>query len=367
MSNFLYEITALSFEKFMLINHWKRDYKFKNKKLMVFVSPKGKKIAIPASETYEDFYDSLKRILMTLEMYFDKKVEDIIKEILTSYFDRMEFRIKSDLAANGKLPLGYAADCIDGLRELVLYSSCAEQSAKPICLRTTNSSREIMNKFNLAQTEVGSFIINIDTEIVENGQEDYVLDGMEIPATIEHKVVQRIFTAINQVDKIVQNEEDINNIIENAYVTGITANMCDALMKLKTDDVQIDATVRYASAMTGKPNIVDKVSLKDQHFYVIKEISKRYKEVTKYEDVSIHGYVEKMKKDGNSKNRFQAISMITIIEGRARKIQIELTDAEYKIANSAHMNDREIEVTGELDMSSPKKWVLNGARNIRLL
>lgn len=363
----LHEITALSFEKYMLLQGWKRDYNFKNRKFMVFESSEGDQIAIPANEIYKDFYDKIEGIIYTLEMYFDKNTDEIIKEIITSYYDRLEFRIKSDFSKHGKLPLGYAANCIDGLSELILYSSCAEQNAQPICLRAANSSRDIMNRFALAQTEVGSFVINIDTEIIEGGMEQHTLEDIDVPVPIEHKVVQRIFTAINQVNDVVEQRNEVGNLINNAYVNGITANMCDALLKLKADEVEIDATIRYASAITRKPGVVDKMVLKNNHFYVIEEISKRYRNIERYENAILRGIVYKMKKERVHNEQQFTIVLVAIIDGNFRKIHMDLSEKDYGIANSAHMNDCEIEVSGLLDMTNQRRWVLSNPQNLRIV
>lgn len=366
MTNDLYSITALTFEKYMLLNNWTRDYNFRNKKLMIFISPKGKRIAIPVSETYDDFYDSLKRILGTLEIYLQKESDEIIKEILTAYYDRLEFRIQSHFSEDGKLPLGYAAECIEGLKDLVLYSSCAEQKAQPICLKASNSSKDIMNRFKLAQTEVGSFIINIDTNVVKEGIEQETLEVVDVEAPDEHKVVQRIATAISQVNDIVENKSDIENVIQDAYLTGITANMCDALLRLKNEDVQIDTTIRYASALTRKPGATEQIKLYNSHFYVINEISKRYHDIKLYKDVTLHGYVAEMRKD-ISNNKQLSIIIVTIIDSKLKKIHMDLTEDDYRIANEAHMKDLEIEITGELDMSNSRKWILNNPCKIKII
>lgn len=367
MSNEIFQITALSFEKYMLLNHWTRDYDFKNKNLMVFISPKGKKIAVPASEKFDDYYFSLDRILRSLEVYLGKSYNEILKELATSYYDRLEFRIKSEFSQDGKLPLGYAADCIDGLKDLVLYSSCAEEKAQPLCLKATSKSREIMNKFKLAQTEVGSFIINIDAKIVDEEKEQGTLSFTEVQAPIEHKIVKRIFTAINQINDIVERRDNISNAVTTAFKTGLTANICDALLKLKAEEVQIDATIRYASAITREPGTVEKIVLNNQHFYVMKEVSDRYRECTEYKDYTLHGMVGEMRKDPIHEKAQCEIVLVTIMDGKYKKVRVELSNEEYGIANTAHMNDREIEISGTLDMSNPRKLMLINPCNLKVL
>lgn len=142
----------------------------------------------------------------------------------------MEIRVISEITEDGKIPLEYAADCVEGLKELILYSVCAEQSARPICYRATEYAKSLLNKFKLAQTEKGSFILNVDIQVVDENNEQTVLDGCEydVPTPFEHKVIERIGTAIGQVDAIVQNQCQLSETAETAFEDGITANMCDA-------------------------------------------------------------------------------------------------------------------------------------------
>ena len=111
----IYGITANSIKKYLILSGWEQDIKFKNKKLMVFLSSKYKmRIALPASEKFIDFYPRLLDILETLSNLERKDLDLVTKEVLTVYFDRVEFRIISDISKNGKLPLDYASNCIDG-------------------------------------------------------------------------------------------------------------------------------------------------------------------------------------------------------------------------------------------------------------
>lgn len=87
-------------------------------------------------------------------------------------------------------------------------------------------------------------------------------------------------------------------------------------------------------------------------------------DIEKYEDITLKGYVEEMKKDSSQKS----IVLLTIVNNKPRRVHIELTDdSDYKIANDAHMTDQQIEISGELDTSSPKKWILNLPVGIKIV
>ena len=195
----------------------------------------GESLVIPASEKYKDFYIALPDVIETLSELYKKSDNDIIKEINSSYYDLLEFRIKSKLSENGTLPLGYASNCIEGIKDLILYSACAEQCKEPICLRTTNNAKSIVDNFHLAQTDFGSFIINIDIKVVDEENEQLVLPECEPDPSVEHKIVKRIGKAMQQIDEITYNKTTLDETLPEAYESGVTANMCDALMKLKPE------------------------------------------------------------------------------------------------------------------------------------
>lgn len=361
------EITALSIEKYLLTSGWKRDYEFKNRNLMVF-NNENIRIAIPSSETFDGFYDSLYGVIETISLKNKSSINDIVKDILASYYDRLEFRIVSELSKDGKLPFGYASSCIEGLKELILYSICAEEKNEPLCFRSTHYAKKMLDSFNMAQTEVGSYVINVETIVANEKNEQFTLDDCEVLAPIEHKVVQRISNAMKQIDNVTNDKEDISNIISDAYINGVTANMCDALLKLKSEDekVTIEAKIRYATSLTKKVGAIDKICLSDKHFYYINEISKRYRENERYSDVCLRGIIQSLKINDNGGVTEKTLSIITLMDNKYRTIKLKLTDVDYIKACDAFRDQKEIEVSGTLDMSS-RYWMLSSVTKFLVL
>jgi len=353
-SNKLLGITAASVEKYLSLKGWVRDLNFRNQNMMVFdyLQPK-RRIAIPASEAYEDFHVNLNEMLRSISVFEQRSVDNIIKDMLTIFFDRMEFRIVSSLSQDGKLPLDYAANCIEGLKELILYSACAEQKAQPVCRRTSNMAKDYLDCFKLAQTEVGSFVINIDTQVMDETL--IIMDGFLPASPPEHKIIERIHTAIHQVNEAVEQKQKPSDVACNAYETGITANMCEALMKMRplTNDAEIHATIRYASALTQSFDTNASIVFGDYHFYVMDELAKIYRDEYLCQDVVLTGMVKSLSKGDDERT----IKLSTNVDGRYRAIRMELSEDDYRAACDAHRDDREVEVAGELDMSLPR-WQL---------
>lgn len=364
----IYNITAASMDRYLQLNGWTRNYDFANRNMMVYTSRNNspKTIAIPASEEFDDFYSIVSNVIELLQKKENRPANEIIKDITTTFIDRLEIRVISEITEDGKIPLEYAADCVEGLKELILYSVCAEQSARPICYRATEYAKSLLNKFKLAQTEKGSFILNVDIQVVDENNEQTVLDGCEcdVPTPFEHKVIERIGTAIGQVDAIVQNQCQLSETAETAFEDGITANMCDAFLKMRpvSDADKVTTTIRFASSLTNRTGQVKRIEMRANHFLVIDELSKIYRDKVAIQDVNLTGIIRSLSKRTESDSDLKTIRLYTTFNGSPRTVTISLSDAQYRIACDAHRDGLEVSVSGELDMSE-RYWVMNNVTN----
>ena len=357
-------ITAAALEKYLLFNGWIRDYEFKNKNMMVFYLDEDV-VTFPSSEEFSDFYRILPKVIKVLAEVHNKDEKEIIKDVAASYFDKIEFRIKSKSAEKGKLPLGYAAKCIEGLKELILYSACAEQHKEPVCMKTTSNAKELLNNFKLGQTEIGSFVINIDIQVVDDVNEQLTLDNTIHDIGVEHRVVKRIGKALKQVDEVICNDVNIDELLPCAYEEGITANMCDAFLKLKpeNEDVEVETKIRYASSISRKTGDVEVVNLKGNHFYVMNEISERYRKVENVDSVKVYGDIASLKKRKKDAGHFKREVIVNVFfDGGYRNIKAELTDEDYRVACDAHRDELQVEIEGTLDMGK-KVWEFTHVQN----
>ena len=361
ISNF-YNITAASIDRYLQLSGWTRDLNFANHNMMVYSNAYShpKTLAIPANEDYEDFFVILRNAIDVLEKFEGRPANEIIKDVTTTFIDRLEFRVISEITEDGKIPIEYAAECIEGLKNLILYSVCAEQTACPICYRATDYAKTFLNKFKLAQTEKGSFILNVDIQVVDEGNEQMVLPECSLPVPFEHKVVERIGRAISQVDAIVNNQSQLTETADTAFETGITANMCDALLKMRpvSDEDKVSTTIRYASSLTNKVGQIEHIEMRTNHFLVIDELAKIYRDREDIRDVTLKGIIRSLAKKADSNGDLQTIRLYTVFEGVPHTVTMALSNEQYRIACDAHRDGIEVEVSGELDMSK-RYWEMS--------
>lgn len=357
-------ITSASIEKYLLFTGWVRDDTFKNSRMWVFKNKLDPEftIAIPASEKATDFYSRVYSLIQTLSAINEKTEQEIIDSLKSAYTDRLQFRIITEESKGGKLPLDYAARCLEGLKDLVLYAACAEENAKPICARTYSGAKRALERFQFGQTQIGSFIINIDVQVVDEEDEQlYLIDAAPSPKEPpEHKIIKRIGTAINQIDSVVNRQIKVGDLIEDAFQDGITANMCDALSKLRPEseeDITVETSIYYAEAITQTVEPPKVCTLDNIHFAFIDEISKRYKDCTLVEDVTLEGTIKMLSKnsanDGDEAEN--TVRLLAKLDDRLRSITLHLSPDNHTLACNAYRDDNEVRVSGTIDKSG-KYW-----------
>lgn len=366
-------ITPASIEKYLSFTGWKRDTSFANHKLMVFQNDTegNLRIAVPATTAISDYIARVYDLILTLSSLTDCAENDIIASLKSAYTDRMQFRIIAESSKNGKIPLDYAARCIEGLKELVLYAACAEEKACPVCVRTFNNAKVNLDKFQFEQTEIGSFIFNVGVQVADEDNEQLFLPEVnpqpyEPP---EHRIVKRIEKAILQIDDVAERKITMSNLVENAYEEGITANMCDAISMLKPEDgdIELETSIHYAEAITRAviPPTVRKFD--NIHFALVDDISRRYKDCTLIEDVTLRGMINMLSKSASAAEEGEnTVRLFTKIEGKPRAVTLHLSPENHTLACDAYRDDREVEVSGVIDKSG-KYWFFSEVNSFRVI
>lgn len=367
-------ITPASIEKYLFLTGWTKDVKLSSPKRTVFQnkSDAGIRIATPAVVDVSDYYLRVYDLVSFLSGYTNSSETEVVNSLKNAYVDRMQFRIIAESSKSGMIPLDYAARCIEGLKELVLYAACAEEKACPICVRTLNNAKERLERFQFNQTEVGSFIFNVGVQVVDEENEQLCMAEIEPPlkAYPEHKIVKRIANAISQINDVVERKVKLADLVENAYKDGITANMCDALSMLKpeNEDIELETSIHYATALT-RTIVAPYVSTFDSmHFLLLDEISKRYKDCTLIEDATLVGTIKMLSKSSTTSDVEieNTVRLLTKIDNRPRAVNLHLSPENHALACDAYRDDKEVEVSGVVDKSG-KYWFFSEVTSFTVL
>lgn len=135
--------------------------------------------------------------------------------------------------------------------------------------------------------------------------------------------------------------------------------MCDAFLKMRpfSDRDKVSATIRYASSLTKKIGQVENIEMGANHFLVMDELAKIYRNKTMIQNTTLKGIIRSLTRKTDIGHDLQTIQLYTIFNGLQRTITIVLSPQQYHIACDAHRDGLEIEISGKLDMSK-RHWMM---------
>lgn len=372
-------ITIETLESYLVKNLWKQDKTFANKKIKLFkkaIDNEEYSLFLPSRN---DFKDSRRKINDAIEIIADLREttsKKIISEILKTSDnkisiinnrhkkDTLSLRIISKLSDEGIIPLEYGANIVEGIKRLILATIFNEENPQPYFFRVSKNSHEKLFRYKLAQTNIGSYIFNIEIDSDTNEQLIINDNGEVEILSEERRVIRRIQNGISNIK-----ENDIEILSENGYKKGLNANMCDALLNFNIDnfDVKIESRVTWSDLIPKPEGIKEKVVLENKDFHKMKELSEKYKQ-SKSLECEMKGRIIRLnnRKDSKGNSIERNITIQTEIEGTYKNVKIELGDLDYKKACEAHKEDQDIIVSGEL-FKNGKTWVMTHYHDLRII
>lgn len=350
--------------------------KFPNEKLIVFDGPidiSGERIqaVIPSEQSFRDYFIRIKELILSLSEIEEREVDEVLSDILNPNVDRLKIRVLSDIAKSGSLPFSYAAKLVKGLRDFLVAAACVEENPQPFYRRATKVGMDYANDCRFGQTQFGSFIVTIESMVPSPTQLTLPLDS-EIPAN-EHfnrRVVKRIQRGIGQLQSSLS-AGDISPIV-NEYKVGLNANMCEALLELKGENVGIDLeySVDWSINLPKPNNIPNVVKVTSEGFDYLESAAKYLRDEDESVEKEIVGNVTKLSFSDidNDENDYgdRVITIRTDTPDKVINVIVPLNLNDYKLACDAHKDMKKVSVIGMLERVG-NKWRLMSPDGFKVL
>lgn len=386
----LKNITIKDLKHYFLKYGWIEDEEFPNKNLLAFKKTYDEEIFtifIPSSEDFKDYMARLYDSLILISELEEVSLEDIIRDIyivnskmmvvdpLIKYNkkesiksnenerDKLSVRVIADFAEEHILPMEYAQDVVKGIRNLIVAAIYLEEQPRKYFVRPSGSALETLNYFYLAQTEPGSYIFNIESDIEVESEQTRINDDSKLETMpITRRAISRIQKGIYIISES-SKKGGIQELYEKGYLNGLNANMCDAILDFRggRDDIQIETTVEWSELQPKPKDVPEKALLDSTEFSIIKSLSETYKE-NKPEDVMLRGRITSIDRDNK-----RIITIKARYKERERKIKIvKMNLKDFQQACEAlKYSDNEVFVEGEIEKSG-RTYTLYSYKNFKV-
>ena len=327
-------------------------------------------ILLPLDATIGEYARRISEALHTLEVAEHRSQLDIARDIAATTSDVLRVRLVHGLIENGTLPLELGVAMVEGARDLALAAACA--AARPRALYTSRKPQEATNYVDglrMAQTEEGSFVLNIQSRVPPRLQTHLFDDAPALwEEPFERRALLTLTGALTAARRAVTAAASSGDFqpFQDAVRSGVSANLCDALVGLSMDSTAEEVSLKISWSPTR--TVADKTPTEFQFrrdtFPLLREAARVLRESAPIEEFRLFGTVTGLRREEDSDIGYATVS--ALVENTWRKVRLDLSDADYRKALKAHDEREMVECVGEL-MKENRRYVLRNVRNFALL
>ena len=309
-------------------------------------------LLVPIRPEFDDFEDQMSALISRIAEAEGRSARAVLQEIYATQVDTLRYRVISSRASGGTLPLEHGISLLEGARRSLLAAACTVLSpGRTYHPRMSfTPAEEFVDACELGQTEEGSFTVVVRCPLQYS---DEITMG-DIPFT--RRATDTLFGSVSALVEAI--EQDRANSVMHPHASGarITANLCDALLKMQADAGSVELSVTWASSLPNPTRPSNAVTIWSEMFPRISDVGKFLRNPSGTRAIGFLARVDVLRGseiDVQGRRHGEVTLSIILRDDddivRARAI---LDVQQYAIAVDAHMQNRYVVVTAVLDRSS---------------
>lgn len=303
---------------------------------------------VPLRQYAGDYERRLAELIQNLELIERRSQLDIYRDILHANQDVV--RLSVDVPDPGRMGLEEASTLFSATRDLVLAAACSTHTRRAYFPnRKPLRAMEYIRKVRLAAPEAGSFVVVLESPVAP--ALSTVLPASE-PASepFERAVVVMLATAGAQVRQSIGETTATGSLdrFADAVQAGVSANYCDALVRLLEEDDgrAVVLTFAWAASRPIQGTAPSRLAFSRTDAEILRAAARYLKERAPITGFELSGAVTRLQSAAPTAGG--EVTIAGLVDGGIRQVVVSLTGDDYQRAVQAHHQELEVSVEGEL-------------------
>lgn len=322
-------------------------------------------VLVPSSDRLRDYTLRVSSALSVLEAAEQRSRLTIAKDLNQTGADVVRFRLASDEATSGEVPIDYGLRLLQGARDAMLAAACAVVEPRPVYhTRKPAAATAYLSRLQLGQTEVGSYVVALMSRVPPALHAADAGQLFEVPEEpFNRQVTLGLFRALGaakQVAESVQISGELEPLRE-AVGLGVSANLCTALASVGEDlDLDgLDVSFSWAPSRPVQDLRESLVRFSPDDLTILEEAARWLKDLGNVEDYALYGSVVALESDDAEEGK---VIVAGLVEGKPRRVHLELGPPWYGLAIQAHAEHRLVKAIGDVAKQG-RRWVMTAIRS----
>jgi len=320
----------------------------------IYTSETEREIIVPRTERLGDYASVVAALIHAFAEATGQDESSVYRSLVTT--DRDTVRLKVTESEDGSVSLEDGVNLLGGARDLVLSAACSLDSPKPVYRPGANrEAAELAKQMRLGQTDQGSFVVTLLTPIVPPPMPMLFPEMDENNAPIQRRMTRRLIEAVKGARTATERATaGDDGAFEEAVNSGVSANLCEALVRIIEPFPTLDVGVSWAR--TRPVEISDAVvRFGRADAALLREAARSFRERAPRPDIRLHGFVRLLQRGETEDDG--TIRLATEIDGQQRSVVAVLEQADYERVVQAHKNRALVVLSGDLERVG-QRWRL---------
>ncbi len=274
--------------------------------------------------------------------------------------DRDTVRVRAAESDDGSVTLNAGVDLVSGARDMLLSAACSLRESQPVYRAGANREAvELVSHLRLGQTDQGSFVVTLLTPVVPAPLPVLLPDPDDRNAPIQRRMTRRLVGALAAVREAAERTAAGETAaFGDAVADGVSANLCEALVRLIDPFPTLDISVSWARTRpVAVPATAARFGRADVAY--LREAARSLRDRAPRPDVRLYGFVRRLKRRETGDDG--TISLRAKIDGQRHSVTAVLERADYEKAVQAHGDRTPVVLSGDLDRIG-QRWRLLSPR-----
>ncbi|MFO1044174.1 MAG: hypothetical protein U0941_20510 [Planctomycetaceae bacterium] len=309
-------------------------------------------LLVPVDSSRPDFADRMRDAVERLMEFEKRSAANIVTDLMNYDADVLRFRVASSRAEKGTIPLFQAIDLLAGARQSLLaaaHSVLTPRKHHPKLSRT--EAVQLLEACQLGKTEQRSFVVSITCPMRAVDQEQAGLEEPQLP--FARRTTSLLTRALADLDQAIE-EDRINSVID-AETPIVSANLCEALLKMRPAEADgiLEFIPSWAASEPIEPGphaLRRSIIFSNDEFERIEDI---YRQLQPAEESLTRlwiAFVDELRgTEGDAGAREGEVVLTIFDDDQLVRARATLSKEQYQTAYEAHNPTRPLMVRGHLN------------------
>ena len=309
-------------------------------------------LLVPVDASRRDFAQRMQDAVQRLVEFEQRPASNVVTDLMNYDADVLRFRVASQRAARGTLPLSQAIDLLAGAKQSLLaaaHSVLSPRKHHPKLSRT--EAVQLLDACQMGQTEQRSFVVSISCPMRAVDEEQSGLFKSDRP--FARRTTSLLTRALASLDQAIE-EDRVNSVVDEPEHL-VSANLCEALLRMRP--VEENGILEFIPSWAPSEPIesnenVDArpIVFSSDEFAPIEDIYRQLRPTEESQAKPWIAFVEELKgSEGDAGAREGEVVFNIFDDGQIVRARATLNMEQYQTAYDAHNPTRPLVVQGLLN------------------